>query len=467
MSKNIKRAIGIGCLLFALILTQIPVGNVNAANGINDFHMDRSTLCKYEGSSSFISTPKNVKVIGEEAFARNSEIYDVTVKKPVKEIRFSAFAACPALSTVRLPDSLETLDHYVFSGCQNLKQVNLGPGVKNLGNGVFAGCQSLKNVAVDSANPYFVCSKGALYDDKKEILYGYLNGYESRTYKMPNSVTEIRPYSFWGNTTLNSVQLSSYLEEIPGYAFSFCRGLEEVVIPYSVNTIGAKAFENCYSLTRVVIPPSVNYIHPSAFDGCPQLEIVAKEGTAGAEFYRMFQKKLEETPAEERYEGSGEMQEDSVSGNTVNPPAVSSVDASKDPSNVEYMPDRDVLEIPESDDVKSKSLVIGGSAMMFLDSKGVTVYENQKKPSGTNDSVIEIPDEKVTVVTSTGSVLPEYVEDSMNDEKIEMKRSGSPNKDDSPDTGDSSIPVNWILAAGVAALGVLILLISHDFKKNE
>ena len=504
MAKRTKRLIGSICLLLAILLTQVPMPNAFAANGIYDFHMDESTLAKYTGTATVVSVRDEVKVIGEEAFARNEDIGTVTVGKNVREIAFSAFAGCKYLTSITLPDSLESIGDYAFSGCTLLSKVNIGPNVKYIGSGIFAGCNSLKDISLDKENPHLYYAKGALYDDEKEVLYGYLNGFPSDTYTMPDSVKKIEKYSFWGNNNLEAIILSDYLQEIPGYAFSNCTNLRKVVLPYSVDTIDAKAFENCISLTEVEIPPSVKYIDPTAFDGCIHLNVIAEEGTAGYTFYQDFKKKLEAQLKEEQAIADNKAifapgASETTDEDAANENKTAIIDASRDPSNVEYMPDYDVLETPESDDVRAKSLVIGGKAVMFLDSSGVTVYESEKDDSKntskaetvTSNSKIEIQNEvsgsnsnssnsssgsnntssvnnvkksatkkegNVTVVGSIGSVLPQYVVDSINDEKVQMKSSNSSNRDESPDTGDNSIPVNYVLAIGLTAIGLMFIL---------
>lgn len=494
MKLKSKKIFGWGCLFLAFILLLIPMPVVTAANGINDFKMNESTLAKYDGTAMVVSIPDNVKVVGEEAFARNSDIGVVTVGEDVKEISFSAFAGCNYLTTVKLNENLETLGDYVFSGCSYLSKINIGPHLKNFGTGVFAGCNALKEIVIDENNSYLYYAKGALYDIDKECLYGYLNGFPSLSYRMPDTVTEIAPYSFWGNQHLESIQLSSYLQEIPGYAFSNCKSLRKISIPYSVNYIDAKAFENCISLTEVEIPPSVSFIDPTAFDGCLHLNIIAEKGTVAYDFYENYKKKLETVEVDETEENPnvdlpGLEEESDVS--TENNVSNSYIDASKDPSNVEYMPDRDVLEIPEKEDVKAKTLIVGGSATLFMDNKGVTVHsgadgikksqlnvekeekkdelkteaeKTEAEKTVTDNSLEKETDEEktVTVVGSIGSVLPQYVSDTINDEKIGMVNSTDKNRDKSPDTGDYSIPVNYFLAVGLAAVGMIVLL-----KYNE
>ena len=71
---------------------------------------------------------------------------------------------------------------------------------------------------------------------------------------MPDSVTSIMPYAFYGCKNLETVVLSTNLKEIPAYSFSYCNGLTSIALPYSVNSIDVKAFQYCINLENVDIP---------------------------------------------------------------------------------------------------------------------------------------------------------------------------------------------------------------------
>lgn len=375
MAKIIRKVLGALFLITALILTQIPMPEAFAANTVEDFQMDEDVLVEYTGIATAVSVPDTVKTIGSEAFSKNMDVGSVNVGKSTEEIKSSAFAGCKYLTSVTIPDNVISIGDYVFSGCDYLSKVKIGEGVEEIGTGVFAGCHSLSTIEIDSKNANFVLDKGALYDDKKETLIAYLNGYNADTYNMPNTVKDINAYSFWGNDTLEYIDLSNYLDEIPGYAFSNCTSLKNITLPYSVNTIDAKAFENCVSLTDVVIPASVSYIDPTAFDGCRKLNIVADKGTVGYTFYQEY---LARTAAEQAEEEevliipgtSHEAEvEDGIASNTEG-----QVSAINDPSNVDYMPSSDPLAAQEDPSVKAKTLVVGGNAMLFIDSSEAVVY---------------------------------------------------------------------------------------------
>ena len=393
MAKLVRRVVGAILLISAVIVTQIPMPDVFAANGVEDFQRDEDKLVKYTGTATAVSVPDAVRIIGAEAFAENEDIGTVNVGKNTEEIEASAFAECKYLTSVTLPKNVITVDDFVFSGCDYLSKVTIGENLENIGEGVFAGCNSLSTILIDEDNPYFKLNKGALYDAKGETLIAYLGGYGADTYNMPDTVKDIYKYSFWGNDTMEYVHLSSYLDSIPGYAFSNCRSLRNITLPYSVDSIEAKAFENCVSLTDVVIPASVTYIDPTAFDGCRKLNIIADKGTAGYEFYQNYLARLavEEAEREELLVPGTEQEE--VTKENVDELTV--VDASKDPSNVEYMPSYDPLSTPEDASVKAKSLVVGGNAVLFLDSKQAVVYDGSSNFASNNNKYVTDSNEVV------------------------------------------------------------------------
>ncbi|MGN0301005.1 MAG: leucine-rich repeat domain-containing protein, partial [Lachnospiraceae bacterium] len=262
---------------------------------------------------------------------------------------------------------------------------------------------------------------GALYDRDGEYLYAYLGGYTSTYYRMPNSVESMSKYCFWGNNVLDSVSISPYIETIPAYAFSNCRNLKKVNIPYSVTTIDAKAFENCVSLVDVSIPASVSYIDPTAFDGCVNLNIIADPGTAAYEFFQNFDNSdvadaesgdvnvviyPDEEDQKTNDNNDGKDYDESYTG--------SLVDASKDPSNVDYMPSYNPLDVVE-ENIVAKSLIVGGNAVLFYNPEVVVNGNDSDNTTPTDttttthtDSDSDDTNETVIYDSAKGGYLPKY-----------------------------------------------------------
>lgn len=376
MSKIIRNLTGILLLATAIAVTQIPVSDVEAAPtaSASDFQMDGTTLVKYKGTAEDVSVSNYVEKIEAEAFAGNSDIRHVTIGESVETIGASAFSECKNLESVTIPDSVKTIDTAAFSGCPSLKEVTVGTGLTSLGSGAFAGAYSLENARFDSSNPKFTCDDGAILNkDGRDTLYQFLAGRKGDSYTLPSTVKTIKPYAFWGNYNLQSVEIGSQVKEIPAYAFSTCRNLKEVEIPFSVKSIDMKAFEDCVRLREIAIPASVSSIHSTAFDGCTKLKIQADPGTMADTFAQTLE--LEDIEVSE-YEEAPIPQ--SVSGNDVAEDAQDGADESAGAAQapVDYYHEvshMNAMTEAEDDSVKGKTRVIGQQAYVIIDNATATI----------------------------------------------------------------------------------------------
>lgn len=302
MKKAIKNSVGILLLALALVVTQIPTTEVAAETSVaSDFQMNGDTLVKYVGTAKTVSVPAKVKKIGEEAFAGNTSMQEITFKGNVESIAYRAFAGCSELKKVTLPDTVTEIGNGAFSNCLALKEVTFGKNLKKIGMGVFAGCENLEKITVPKENENFTAADGCLYDKDKTVLYFMIPVREKDTYSMPSSVTDIAEYAFWGCSSIRALSLSSNLKTIPAYAFSNCKSLQSLAVPHSVTGIELMAFADCVNLETVSIPAGVGVIHKTAFDGCPRLKIIADIGTAAYRYYEEWK----ETHDQAEYEDTG------------------------------------------------------------------------------------------------------------------------------------------------------------------
>ena len=414
---TIRKVIGALLLATAILVTQIPAVEMNAAPN-SDFQIDKTKLVKYTGTATSVSIPASVKIIGAEAFAGNTTLTSISIGENVTEIEYGAFKDCSYLSNIKLSDSLTKIGNAVFSNNTSLKEIVLPKNLKNLGSGVFAGCDKLTNIIIDKNNGEFVFDKNALYDKNKTLLYCYTEGRNSTSYSMPDSVVDIDEYAFWGNDSLKEILLSTNLNQIPGFAFSNCRNLLAISIPYSVKNIDAKAFENCISLQKVMIPGSVSYIHASAFDGCPKLVISADSGSVAHDFYQNWKLINKTEVGSENEEGNTVIDSGGnvyivgsdgklikVESGSNSSPSQSTSSAIHDPSNVDYVPDFDPI-VGTEDSVLGKTMIVGSSAVVIMDSpqmqvvNGINnrdVYEGEETENGAG-----------IIDNSKGNELPKY-----------------------------------------------------------
>ena len=113
------------------------------------------------------------------------------------------------------------------------------------------------------------------YYSKDNVITGYFVPSGIVSIKLPQGVTALEGFAFFGCTGLTSVTIPESVTLIGNSAFAGCTGLTSVTIPESVTSIGSSAFYGCTSLTSVTIPESVTSIGSSAFYGCSNLTTVS------------------------------------------------------------------------------------------------------------------------------------------------------------------------------------------------
>ena len=94
---------------------------------------------------------------------------------------------------------------------------------------------------------------------------------------IPNSVTSIDKYAFYGCDSLSSITLPNNVTSIGEEAFYECTSLTSINIPSGVTSIGLQAFGECDSLTSITIPNGLTNIDEDAFRYCDNLEHITVE----------------------------------------------------------------------------------------------------------------------------------------------------------------------------------------------
>ena len=406
--RRIRKTIGILFILTAIILTQIPAAKVSADS--HSFQISGDILVKYTGTEKSVSIPNTVKIIGEEAFANNETVTEVTFSDNVREVRYGAFGNCTNLKTVHVNNELEEIHSGAFANCKNLESFTIPEKLNDLGNGVFAGCKKLDSVQISDGNEYFSFDDGVIYSNDKDILYEMLNGRKGNLYTMPSEVEQIRPYAFWGCDHLWCATLSGNLFEISEYAFSNCSKLTVIEIPYSVRSICLKAFEDCVSLEMISVPESVIDIHSTAFDGCYQLKANTVKGSYA---YDYFEKMDTSNVSRAEYEDMVEIVHLKVQLENM---------ATENNNKNEENNNKDDENQQESEDVNvdlydpnalGVTQVVGQDAVVFIDNTKQDVYDGsdygiEEEPEEEEPEEETIFDDIIFVTDGKGQAFPKY-----------------------------------------------------------
>ena len=201
-------------------------------------------------------------------------VTDLVIPDSVTRINADAFYGCTGLTSVVIPDSVTSIGSYAFYNCTGLTAVYY--------TGDIAGWCGI-SFGNENANP--IRYAGELYIDGQLVT----------DLVIPDSVTEIKDYAFYGYTGLTSVTIPDSVTSIGSYAFRSCTGLTSVTIPDSVTSIGDSAFRYCYKLVEVYNKSSLNIKAGSSsygYVGCYAKNVYTEENgswfTDTAEGYRFF-----------------------------------------------------------------------------------------------------------------------------------------------------------------------------------
>ncbi len=229
---------------------------------------------KYAGSITIPETVTyngvtyRVAAIEGRAFEDCLNLTSVTIPNSVTEIRNYAFKGCSSLPSITIPNSVTSIGERAFAGCSGLTSVTIPNSVNRIGSYAFNGCSGLTSVHITDLEAWCKISFGSYSNPLSCAKHLYMDGKEIKDLVIPNSVTSIGDWTFYGCSGLTSVTIPNNVTSIGSWAFHSCSGLTSVTIPNNVKSIKGNAFYGCSGMKSITIGNSVTSIGTSAFQGC-------------------------------------------------------------------------------------------------------------------------------------------------------------------------------------------------------
>ena len=227
----------------AFYISSLERITVDAANTIYDSR---------ENCNAIIETSTNTLILG----CKNTVI-------PESVTGIGSFAFYD-LTSISIPDGVTTIGESAFEQCQSLTSITIPHYVTHIGQRAFNYCSNLEKIIVDENNPVYDSRENCnaiIETSTNTLIHGCQNTI------IPESVTRIGNYAFYGCYTLTSLVIPPSVTSIGKEAFQESE-LTSMAIPNSVNEIGESAFYICQNLTSIDIPGSVARISDSAIRGC-------------------------------------------------------------------------------------------------------------------------------------------------------------------------------------------------------
>ena len=186
--------------------------------------------------------PDSVKSIGEKAFSGYPSLTSITIPNSVTSIGSSAFYECSSLTSITIPNSVTSIGSSAFYDCDKLSSITIGNSVTSIGSLAFAYCYICPSVYITDIAKWceidFAPYSANPLNNEANL---YLNGTLVTELIIPDSVTSIGNYAFYG-----------------------CDNLKSITIPDSVTSIGIYAFYNCNRLSSVTFENANDWWYASS-----------------------------------------------------------------------------------------------------------------------------------------------------------------------------------------------------------
>ncbi len=271
---------------------------------------------------SQVIIPNSVTTIGNGTFQGCTGLSGIIIPNSVTSIGSGAFQGCTGLSEIIIPNSVTTIGQAAFHDCTGLADITIGSSVTSIGGHTFSGTGLTKTNYTGTIAQWcnIDFSFGGMYQGGPSLGNPiavshnlFINNVEVTDCVIPDGVTQIKNFVFYGWYGMNSVTIPNSVTSIGGSAFSGCTGLtrtnytgtvaqwcnidfgdnpigyshnlyindsevSNLVIPEGVTRVKGNAFSGCTGLSTLTFPSSVTNIDGNAFSGCEGLNSITFQG---------------------------------------------------------------------------------------------------------------------------------------------------------------------------------------------
>ena len=261
-------------------LTSLPMGS-----GLTTIGNEAFNGCSALASVTFGS---NVTSIGDWSFNGCNGLTSITIPNSVTSIGYRAFARCSGLTSISvnannstydsrgncnaiietatntlitgcrttvIPNTVTAISGSAFEKCSGLTTIEIPQSVTTIGSSAFDYCSDLNKVIVRNLASWCNIS---FEDSWSNPLYYAHHLYSNESTEItdlviPNGVTSIGAYAFYGGSNFTSITIPKSVTSIGANAFSYCSSITNVTIPQNVTSIGTNPFSDCTVLTSIAV----------------------------------------------------------------------------------------------------------------------------------------------------------------------------------------------------------------------
>lgn len=233
---------------------------------ISPLMLDKNTLKSIsvdEGNNNYLAENGFVITKDGKTLVFGCNVESVEIPEGVETIAENAFINCDAIKSVTIPSSVTSIHHFAFKGCTGIEILEVSE--EN------ATYRSEGNCILECATDKLImgCKNSTIPEGVTEIGdYAFYGVTGLREIEIPVSVAVIGNYSF-ANTGIAEIRFANGVTSIGNNAFEACEQLNKVIFLENgqLKSVGARAFADCTKLNIIVVPTTLESVAADAFEG--------------------------------------------------------------------------------------------------------------------------------------------------------------------------------------------------------
>lgn len=163
-------------------------------------------------------------------YFNDEQISTLTIPSSVTSIGNRVFYSCSGLKSIYIPNSVSSIGNGAFAGCDNLISINIPNAVSSIGVNAFYGCTKLKEVNIGNLENYMHISRTKETENFGLSNYSLIeNGLKITDLVIPEEMTTVGMYAFYGCTGLESITFHKDVTAISQNAFNGCTNVKKII----------------------------------------------------------------------------------------------------------------------------------------------------------------------------------------------------------------------------------------------
>lgn len=238
-------------------LTSITIPSSVVHIGSGAFFLTKIKTVTCETSNFSYENGCLIDVKQKKVISFLSAEHSVIIPNYIHSIGAEAFSNI-AISTISLNNGLKSIEKSAFLGSK-IREITLPYSLEEIGYGAFSETNFKK---ITNLSPNFIFDKGLLIVKKSQTVIACFSN--DKVIELPKGIACLGSYAFNKNRNFENyyetIIVPDGVTTIEDYAFYGCIKLTTIILPETLTHIGANAFELCLNLKKLKLPSSLKYV---------------------------------------------------------------------------------------------------------------------------------------------------------------------------------------------------------------